>query len=61
MTLEKAIQLLNELGTDAIEQLDPVFQDAIQLGIEAIKRVHAIRALPGTLGWTTLPGETKEN
>lgn len=66
MTIDKAIEILKldktcDFGGDADE-----LEDAIQLGIEALKRVKAQRGplggtfdLGGVIGTLGLPGETE--
>ena len=61
MRLEGAIILLDQLRTsDVMGQLDPLFQKALKLGIEALERIRNRR--PWGTGWekVSLPGETKE-
>jgi len=59
--LEGAIILLDQLRTsETMEKLDPLFQEAIQLGIEALERVKAQRGPGGEIGALGLPGETKD-
>ena len=61
MKLQKAIEILTTYmkGSDEAEPVD--FDDAIKLGIEALKRINSAR-----LQWTDsspvhlLPGETEE-
>ena len=60
ITIDKAIELLTQLSSDGREQLELDFQDAIKLGIEALKRIKAHRpyGYPG-LNFP-LPGETEQ-
>lgn len=60
MTLEKAIIRLDYLRFLNKRKEDSETFKAIQLGIEALKRVKAVRHEPGTVCDFPLPGETEE-
>lgn len=59
MKLDKAIEILTTYmkGSDEAEPVD--FDDAIKLGIEALKRLVARREAEQSQGVSLLPGETK--
>jgi len=60
MTLEEAIELLhNPPPTFGITQKIE-YQDALKLGIEALKRIKEWRSHLGSAGCLPLPGETKD-
>lgn len=60
MTIEKAIELLqqdlNDPGSVGIMDLN----DAKKLGIEALKRLQELRKMKYVTYFNPLPGETKE-
>lgn len=60
MNLDKAIEILANLrdGCDQAELADHI--DAIQLGIEALKRIQECRLADHTIAEDYLPGETKD-
>lgn len=60
MTLEEAINYLKEdlLVPGSVPKLE--FQDAEQLGIEALKRIEDMRISPCTTADEILPDETEE-
>ena len=60
MTIDEAIKGLQELGINTIEQLEPEFQDALKLGIEALKAWKQFREGRWVSGRSDLPGETKQ-
>lgn len=60
MTLDEAIEVLCELADDSYISLDADGPRAIQLGIEALKRIKDMRISPCTTADETLPGETTE-
>lgn len=60
MKLEKAIEILNEDINHPTAQFMPELQDAQKLGIEALKRIHAIRTHRSYSVQPSLPGETEE-
>ena len=58
MTLEKAIEVLNAVARTGSYQ--PNQTNAVELGIEALKRIYNNRVtLPG-FNFIPLPGETEE-
>jgi len=58
MLISKAIEILNLSVKPHTSLLPPDNQDAIQLGIEALKRLHSIRIHPGAPVYGPLPGES---
>ncbi len=60
MTLEKAIEILNLAHAGVISIQSKDYQDAVKLGIEAMKRVEDMRISPCTTADEILPGETPE-
>ena len=60
MKLDKGIEALGLLVRQNERYLDNDEIDAIKLGIEALKRVKAIREGPDIPEWELLPGETEE-
>lgn len=60
MTLEVAIEVLHLLFGRIYEGNDLDRDKAIKLGIEALKKVKAVREGKEWVGINLLPGETKE-
>ena len=60
MTLEKAIEILGSWKTDSSVQIDEGLDDALKLGIEAMKRLGEARGWPNHVLKELLQGETKE-
>ena len=60
MKLEKAIEILEVEKGSASLQDDKEFYKALDLGIEAMKEVNALRKVLLGLGNSLLPGETAE-
>ncbi len=58
MTLEKAIKILAGILNASSVVSTPDGDDAIKLGIEAMKEVAALRKVLVGLGKSLLPGET---
>lgn len=58
MTIPKAVEILKETNIVDEQPFAPDLRDAIQLGIEAIKVVQAIRNQTPVKIWEPLPGET---
>ena len=60
MKLDKAIKILtDELNTDET-YTEPDLKDALQLGIEALKKLDDIRTCHPLFHNLLLPGETKD-
>ena len=59
ITIEKAIEILTQYmkGSDEAEPVD--FDDAVLLGIEALKSLRYMRNAEHPVPPTSLPGETK--
>ena len=60
MTLKEAIKLLREMSTTRVITCDDKPIKALELGIEAVKRVKEARKKVYFTTRTLLPGETKE-
>lgn len=60
MKLEKAIEILEDSREWTCETRMPDIDDALQLGIEALKREVGWRKLCSFMPVHLLPGETKE-
>jgi len=60
MKLEKAIEILNLILGDQPSNFQEDDEDALKLGIEALKRVQLQRTHGGVITETMLPGETEE-
>ncbi len=60
MTLEKAIELLTQGSDGNLASTWKEYSDALKLGIEAMKEIHALRAAIHIYKPSILPGETKE-
>ena len=60
MTIPEAIQELQDSLDERIPSLRKRRQNALQLGIEALKKIAGQRVPNGTLDFFRLPGETKE-
>ena len=60
ITIAKAIEILTDalVGIEMID--DPDLPDAIQLGIEALRKIQEQRNPDGWIGSLKLPGETEE-
>lgn len=61
MTITKSIKLNNEVKAGIDLDTLPDHAKAIQLGIEALKEVDALRKVLTGLGKSLLPGETEED
>ena len=59
MNIDKAIEILTDIVTYVEHGDPPEEHDAITLGIEALKRVKAIRDKKFPVMGEELPGETK--
>ncbi len=57
MDLDKAIDILTNMREIIFNYKSPDRKDALQLGIEALKRVKAGRPAPPSLAFLPLPGE----
>ncbi len=60
MTTDEAIELNNKVLKVFDYKLEEVEKDAIQLGIEALKRIEATRLVRKRDPVVLLPGETKD-
>lgn len=60
MTIDEAIKTLRYNVATHPGLLDTVFRDALNLGIEALKRVKKEREIQGGLYNYELPGETEK-
>ena len=60
MKLDKAVEILNDYKMQSAFEATPDFEEAIKLGIEALKRLQRQRSGDLSLIKTPLPGETKE-
>jgi len=60
MTLEEAIKILGDSCWDYIPEEEMDIRDAVQLGIEALKRINAWRDNNDEDLLWDLPGETEE-
>ncbi|KKK51231.1 hypothetical protein LCGC14_3117030 [marine sediment metagenome] len=60
MKIDKAIKLLEAFVQPGPTALDPGDQDAIKLGIEALKHIKRGRTCRGNFVDNLLPGETGE-
>lgn len=60
MTLEKAIEILEEEIAGMVKAGGGDWDDAILLGIEALKRVRDYKKAHIGLHYTPMPGETEE-
>ena len=60
MTIDKAIKILTNLNQqeEIVGWLD--IKPAVQIGIEALKRIEAVRKTVGPQSLWFLPGETKK-
>jgi len=58
--IEILIEILEELPDNVNNALDNEQQDALKLGIEALKRIKDLQFLPGRKWSFRLPGETEE-
>ena len=59
MKIDKAIKVLQRSASDGIPRGETAFNDAVKLGIEALKRVKEARVKVYFTSRTLLPGETK--
>ena len=59
MNIDKAIEILQIFRDEGDEDLPPDVEPAINLGIEALKRIKAKRPYSNTNHSYKLPGETK--
>lgn len=60
MTLQKAIAILEDLGTTLPQSSPEDRRKAVRLGIEALRQVKESRFDPSTWEPKLLPGETEE-
>lgn len=60
MTLEKAIEILEDIKLNDPPCWEPDANNALKLGIEALKYCEKIPCLPIRPGRNPLPGETKD-
>jgi len=60
MTIDEAIEMLKDMSLDNTGRLALEELDAIQLGIEALKRIVYLRKDMDCPHWMTLQGETEE-
>lgn len=60
MTLNKAIEILQDLMTDLPQFSPDDRREAVMLGIEALKQIKESRFDPSTWEPRLLPGETEE-
>ena len=60
MTIEKAIEILQDLLREGPQFPPDDRREAVQLGIEALKTVKDMRNHPFPDGVIELPGETKD-
>jgi len=58
MTIDKAIEILNDIRNINLNHYSPDRKDALKLGIEALKREKGNRASPDYVLAGPLPGET---
>ncbi len=59
MTIDKAIEYLNSLHqTDCCKEV-PDYDEAVQLGIEALKEIQHLRKIGAFCYQNPLPGETE--
>jgi len=58
MTLKKAIELLKDYKRRRSASHQDDFQDAFELGIQAMSLIQLLRQYPNNLAWGKLPGET---
>lgn len=58
MKLDTAIRILKRCASDGIPRGETPFNDAIELGIEALKRIKDARDFGTMAAVNTLPGET---
>lgn len=59
MKLSKAIEILDDLKDSGIDAGHYDAEDAIQLGIEALKMINEGRSKPGDMFFHDLPGESE--
>jgi len=60
MNIQKAIEILTDCTQGALLGISEDTKDALQLGIEAMKRLRVIRGYPHNQWKQLLPGETTE-
>ena len=60
MTIDEAIGMLNAILEDRKHLKSTIGNRAIQMGIEALKRVREVRFDHRLIAWSKLPGETEE-
>jgi len=60
MKLEKAIEELKDEASSPRYNHDPDRREALELGIEALKKIQEQRNPDGWMGSLELPGETEE-
>ena len=60
MTIDKAIEILNNHQVDLCLTPATDLRDALKLGIEALREVQGLRENVLVGIWLLLPGETKE-
>jgi len=60
MKVDKAIQVLSWENSQFPRAVNPDFTDALELGIESMKRLAVRREAEQSQGTSLLPGETEE-
>ncbi|MBA7692022.1 hypothetical protein ES703_100580 [subsurface metagenome] len=60
MTLEKAIEILDDRLTQGIAAEGDDFLNALKLGIGSLKRLWELRRVGVSHPWPLLPGETTQ-
>lgn len=59
MEIDKALDILEEILNDEESEWATEGKEALQLGIEALKRVQGSRPEPPSLAFLPLPAETR--
>lgn len=59
MRVMRAIEILTKYGTDYLTRLEPDFDDAVKLSVEALKRHRNCDYLTYNEMYERLPGEDK--
>ena len=60
MKIDKAIEILREWQEDHLTRMTPDFDDALKLGVEALKSIQLLRNRLDASYVNLLPGETPE-
>jgi len=60
MTIDEAIEILDSRKAPPLMHPESQYNDAVKLGIEALKHVQAIREIYGKHYPNPLPGETEK-